>query len=160
MTSTPREPTPPDTDGWLEGEEPAAVVVPSMRALIRRPDGRISPGERAARSSAMAILCHLSVFFGFPIFLFPMVMRDDAFVLHHAKASALAFVLFYGLLLAGFVWHAGFFWVMLAAYIFPLVGIWRASRGERAGVLGLGHQGEGVFFLLQASPRDAKLLEE
>ncbi|MEC9396091.1 MAG: DUF4870 domain-containing protein [Myxococcota bacterium] len=155
---------PPETDGWIETYEPTEEgLSPTIRGLVRRPgeDGRLSKDERAARARSMAILCHMSVLFGFPIFLFSLFQRDDPFVLHHAKASGVAFVLFYGLLVLGIVVHPVLFLAMLATYLFPLVAIWRASKGAKAGWLGLGPIGEATFFPFQLThaSREKLLLE-
>ena len=155
---------PPETDGWIETYESREEgLSPTIRGLVRRPgeDGRLSKEERAARARSMAILCHMSVLFGFPIFLFSLFQRDDPFVLHHAKAAGVAFVLFYGLLVLGIVVHPVLFLAMLATYLFPLVAIWRASQGARAGWFGLGPIGEATFFPFQLTheSRERLLLE-
>lgn len=159
---------PPGSDGWIESYDPLKTgskegVSPTVRALIRRPgeDGKLSKEERAARARSMAILCHMSVLFGFPIFLFSLFQRDDPFVLHHAKAAGVSFVLFYGLLVVGIMVHPVWFFAMLASYLFPLVAIWRASQGARAGWLGLGPFGEATFFPFQLTQesRERLLLE-
>lgn len=102
----------------------------------------------------MSILC------GFPIFLFALFTRDDPFVLHHAKAAGAGFLLFYASLIFGILWSPAWFWIALALYIPSLIGVWRASAGQRLGLLGFGLVGEVLFFPFQPRVKRAKLGSE
>ncbi len=100
---------------------------------------------------------HMSILCGFPIFLFALFTRDDPFVLHHAKAAGTGFLLFYASLIFGILWSPLFFWVALALYVPSLIGVWRASGGQKLGMLGLGLVGEVLFFPFQLKVRRPKL---
>lgn len=96
-------------------------------------------------SRLMAILCHLSCFFGLPVFLLPLLKRDDAFALHHAKAAAVNFILFAAMLALTFGTCGIFLPAMLLCYVPALVGVVLASSGERAGPFAFGNLGERLF---------------
>lgn len=138
-----------ETDGWIETSPQDLPAAASFRALVRRRSVQLTPQDLAARSRASAILMHMSILCGFPIFLFALFKRDDAFVLHHAKAAGAGFVLFYGALLGGLLWEPILFWCALTLYVPSLIGVWRAAVGERAGLFGLGLPGEVLFFPFQ-----------
>lgn len=154
---TPPKPAPPPgTDGWVEERyRPTSSLGETFGAMISPADREITDEEKAARSRATAILCHMSVLFGVPIFLAPFFKRDDPFVLHHAKASAVIFLVFYSTLLAALLGSGWFFALTLSAYIPGIICIWRASGGEAAGMTGLGGVGEMLFFPLK--PRASAL---
>lgn len=97
------------------------------------------------RGRIMAILAHLSVVFGVPVFLVPLVLRKDALSLHHAKAAAVIFFAFYATLSLAMFSSSLFLPVAMALYIPGLVGIRRAVRERSAGHLGLGSLAELVF---------------
>lgn len=144
------------TDGWIESAQISPAE--SFQALVRRRRASaLTPRDRAARARASALLMHMSILCGFPIFLFALFTRDDAFVLHHAKAAGAGFVLFYASLIFGILWSPLFFWVALALYVPSLVGVWRASAGQRSGLFGLGLVGEVLFFPFQPKVKRARL---
>lgn len=147
--------SPDQTDGWIETSSHDLLVSASFKALIRRPSSQLSPRDLAARTRANAILMHMSILCGFPIFLFALFKRDDALVLHHAKAAGAGFVLFYGALLGGLLWEPILFWCALALYVPSLLGVWRAAAGERLGLLGLGLLGEVLFFPFQPRVKES-----
>lgn len=107
--------------------------------------GDDTSGRRLDRAEVMAILSHMSVLFGIPVFMVPLVVRKDALALHHAKAAAIAYFAFYGVLLAAMFGSSLLLPVALAFYIPPLVGIARAVQHRDAGLLGLGDLGEWLF---------------
>jgi len=101
--------------------------------------------DRLTRPTVMALLSHLSVLFGVPVFLAPFLLRRDGHSLHHAKAAAVVFFAFYALLGAAlFGWPALTPAAMLL-YAPGLVGIYRAVQGRRAGFFGFGVFGEWLF---------------
>lgn len=154
-----------DAPDGVDGSVDASAHGPTMtlslfsQALLKRPDGRLSAQDRRSRALAFSILCHMSVLFGLPMFLGPFIARDEEYGLHHAKASAVNFVTFHAAMLAAVIVHPGFFALVLASYLPAWVGIWRASRGQKIGMFGLGPVGEVLFFWLKAKPQAAGLLE-
>lgn len=149
LSSAPR-----DADGWLEGQPPLSLP-DAFRAATRRRDGTLTSQERTARAQATAILCHLGVLFGLPMFLIPFIKRDHALSVHHAKASAVAFVIFHGALLATVFWHSAFLLLVLASYLPAWHGIHRAARAQPVGWLGFGPLGERVLPRLEADQAPA-----
>jgi hypothetical protein len=123
-----------------------------LRAFVaaeRRRARELTPAERASRTRAMAIFCHMGVLFGIPIFVIPMVDRRDPTLLHHAKAAAMTFILFHVAMVmaigASPVWLAA----ILMCYLPALAGVWSASRDRPVGWLGLGPLGELMFTPIQ-----------
>lgn len=152
---------PDGVDGSVgaSGHGPMMTLSLFSQALVKRPDGRLTPEDRRARAQAFSILCHMSVLFGLPMFLAPFFKRDEPYGLHHAKASAVNFTTFHAAMLAAVVVHPGFFALVLASYLPAWVGIWRAARGQRVGIFGLGPIGELAFFWLKPKPEPVALLE-
>ena len=143
-------PPPPETDGWLEAAYAPAPKAPLFKLTPPRPgDGAMTQAERAARARANALLCHMSVLFGLPIFLMFLWRQRDPFLLHHAKSAGAIWLLFYVSLGLAIVVSPGFLALSCLLYGSSLVAIWRASVGRGAGWVGLGPVGEGVFFPFQ-----------
>lgn len=107
----------------------------------------------------MALFMHMSILCGVPIFLLGIFSRrDDPFILHHAKAAGVGYLLFYATLLLGLFLWTPLFWASLLFYVPSLAGVWRGVRGERVGWLGLGHLGEALFFPIQPRPLPGRRL--
>lgn len=102
----------------------------------------------------LAILSHASLLFGLPMFMIPMFMRDNRFALHHSKAAAITFGLFW--LSAGLtaVSCGLFFPLMLLCYIPALVGLIQAANGKLAGTWGMGNFGESLLSGLKVPPEN------
>ena len=145
---------PRDADGWLEGQPPLSLP-DAFRAVTRRRDATLTPQERTARAQAMAILSHMGVLFGLPMFLIPLIKRDHALSVQHAKASAIAFVIFHGALIASVAWHSAFIILVLASYLPAWHGIHRAARARPVGWLGFGPVGERLLPRLDAAQAPA-----
>lgn len=105
--------------------------------------------EGASRERLGALFMHMSILCGLPIFALSFLNRDNPFVLHHAKAAAVNFLLFYTVLFLSFSVTPSLFWLLIPLYLSALVAIWRLTGGHRAGVLGLGPVGEALFFVIQ-----------
>lgn len=97
------------------------------------------------RGRIMAVFCHFSVMFGLPVFVIPFLLRDNAFVLHHAKAAGVIYLLCTAWLAAALLNCALFLPFAFLCYIPALIGIHRASAGVEAGSAALGRTGESVF---------------
>ena len=98
------------------------------------PDGR-----------SLAILSHMSLLFGLPVFIIPLLQRNNALALHHAKAAALIYFGFYGTLILS-MYSTGLFLPLAMLFYLPgLVGIYRAINHEPAGRWGLGDLAERLF---------------
>lgn len=151
---------PRGTDGWaIDQYAPTVGVGETMKALVHRPRHReLTEEELASRARAMALFCHMSVLFGLPVFLIPMVTRDDPFVLHHAKAAAVIFTIFYGALVSAIVVSPLIFAGVVFAYLPGLIAVHHAAGGEKAGLLGMGWAGELLLFPIQTK-RERALLE-
>ena len=93
----------------------------------------------------MAIFSHCSVLFGIPVFLVPMVQRDNEFALHHARAAAVIFLACTAMLVAALTNCAVFLPLVFVCYIPALIGIFRAAAGVKAGTAALGTAGERIF---------------
>lgn len=143
---------PDGTDGSVETAQGPYPITwrPQLGALIRKPSATLTPQERQQRAQAFSVICHMSVLFGLPMFVIPMMKRDQAFSLHHAKASAINFIVFHVAMLASVIFHPYFLFALLVSYLPGWIGIWRAARGQRVGIFGFGPIGEAVFFMLPA----------
>lgn len=152
---------PDGVDGSVEatGHGPTMTLSLFSQALVKRPDGRLTVQDKRARAQAFSILCHMSVLFGLPMFLGPFISRDEAYGLHHAKASAVNFMTFHAAMLAAILFDPRFFALVLVSYVPAWVGIWRAARGQRVGVFGFGPLAEVMFFWLNAKPQPLALLD-
>ena len=166
MSDDHRSGAPSGADGWVrperaEGEEPyereflprSAPAAPLARRA-RQPGGDPREDREGAaqrqeeevrRGKGLALLSHGSVLFGLPVFLIPLVMRDNRFALHHAKAAAVNFILFAAMLALTFGTCGIFLPAMLLCYVPALVGVVLASSGERAGPFAFGNLGERLF---------------
>ena len=148
--------SPDGVDGSIRG---AISTSEALRVLTRRPSATLTSRDFAARARATSVLMHMSLLCGFPIFLFALIKRDNALVLHHAKAAAVGFLFFYSALIVGVLYLPWLFYAALVLYVPSLIGVWRASLGEQAGALGLGPVGEALFFPLQPKVRVPRQLD-
>ena len=126
---------PPGADGHLEGAR--GLDREALVAWMAR-RGAIDDAERARRARASAILAHMSVFFGFPFFLFVWGADHAPLVRQHARASARIFAAFYLLFFFGILvwWPAAL--IAIAIYGAALGAIGRAASGRASGAWGLG----------------------
>ena len=125
---------------------------PARRASTDPVAGNLATDERAesdagfpSRAKSMAVLSHMSVLFGIPVFLVPLIQRKEALPLHHAKAAGLIWFVFYGLLALSTLTTGLLIPVMFLFYLPALVGIYRAIQGREAGRWGLGDLAERIF---------------
>lgn len=102
-------------------------------------------GDGLTRPKVMALLSHLSVFFGVPVFVAPFFLRRDSLSLHHAKAAAVVYFLFYAFLAGALFGWPALTPVAMVMYLPALVGIYRTVQGRDAGLLGFGALGEWLF---------------
>lgn len=93
----------------------------------------------------MAMLSHSSVLLGIPLFIIPMLQKDNEFALHHGKAAGANFI-FFCVAIAVTVFTCGLaFPLIFVVYIPMLVGFVKAINGERAGGWAFGGMGESLF---------------
>ena len=153
------EPTgPASADGWIDSaEEPTAErrerpwpdfdrgedQLPARVEQHARQDEDVD--DEIDEGKALAVLSHLSILFGIPVFLVPMLQRDNAFALHHAKSAGVIFVAFLLALSLSMVTCGLAMPLALLVYVPALVGIVNASRGEEAGPWAFGKLGEKMF---------------
>ncbi len=93
----------------------------------------------------MSIFSYCSVIFGIPVFIVPLVLRNNRFALHHARAAGAAYLacmMFLGLAVMN---CAVFLPLVFVCYIPALIGIYRASAGVEAGTAALGPAGQRIF---------------
>lgn len=128
-------------DGWLETSATPAPLPMPMPMPREVEDGK-----------TLAVLCHASLLFGLPIFLVPMMTRDNRFALHHAKAASMTYALFLGSAALTTVTCGLFFPAMLLCYVPAFVGIVRAANGKVGGTWGMGDLGERVLGGLIVAP--------
>ncbi|MGM0557128.1 MAG: hypothetical protein ACQEVA_12165 [Myxococcota bacterium] len=159
-------PPQPGVDGWVDGAHDRRPVVedeprgpefdlggPEERPLARRDSWEKWAEERdqepvespVQRGKPMAILSHMSVLFGVPVFLIPIIKRDNAFALHHAKSAMVIYLLFIAGLIASFATCGLALPFALLLYVPAIVGVVHAARGDRAGPWALGHLGERLL---------------
>jgi uncharacterized membrane protein len=70
-------------------EEPA----PKQAAMVTTQEGEVTITEQVAEAGkAMAVLSHLSTFLHLPLFLIPLLQKDNPFALYHARQAAVGFV--------------------------------------------------------------------
>lgn len=139
------------TESDLHGADADGGRVDSQRDLARtrdtRPartnDKKVRPGGDDGKP--MAILAHLSVLFGLPIFVIPLIQRDNALALHHAKAAAVIYGMFLIAGAASMVTCGLALPLMLLCYVPAVIGIVQAANGEQAGKWGMGDFGEQIF---------------
>ena len=141
----------PSPSGILPRDAPQL----SWLKRLRRPDPNPSPAELQSRAQSFSVLCHMSVLFGLPMFIIPMIKRDHAFSLHHGKASAVNFIVFHLAMLASVTLHPAFLLGVLLSYLPAWAGIWRAARGQEVGWIGFGPLAEALFRPLLPSPPPA-----
>jgi hypothetical protein len=155
---------PRGADGWVDSEPDSrrrrSVDVAERHRVepvlsepddhpLQRVDRRRTSEQTRAESSnsgqAMAILAHLSIIFGLPVFLIPMLQRNNALALHHAKAAGTIYGIFVLCGLVAFLTCGLAVPLAILCYVPALVGIVKAARGEHAGAWGLGTMGERIF---------------
>lgn len=106
--------------------------------------GRFAKSE-VDSGKPMAIVSYCSIMFGIPVFIAPLVMRDNEFSLHHGKAAGLIYLMGTAFVLAAFTNCALFLPLAFVCYIPALIGIYRASAGVEAGTAALGPLSERFF---------------
>lgn len=93
----------------------------------------------------MGVFSHFSVVFGVPVFLVPMVLRDNTFALHHARAAGVIYLVSLLFVVLAVTNCAIFLPLVFVCYIPALIGIYRASAGVEAGTSALGPAGQRLF---------------
>ena len=142
-----------DTD-WSGSHEERVDFGPTDRppalrdpAPLGRTDGDPSDADAHYREDgrSLAILSHMSLLFGLPIFVIPLVQRKNALALHHAKAAMVIYFAFCGTLLLSIYSTGLFIPLAMLLYLPGLVGIYRAIQRQKAGRWGLGDLAERLF---------------
>lgn len=89
------------------------------------------------RGKGMAYLAYASIFLGFPVFIIPLIQRDNPFSLYHARQAAGIYVLFF--IIFAFIMVFSFITLGFGSLAFPLIfiiwvpsihGFMLVSRGE------------------------------
>jgi uncharacterized membrane protein len=159
--------TPPGADGWVDGEpedaarrkpRPADFAEPAPQEPlyeqprhypIQRRQPQNAPADPHAEmideGKPLALFSHLSILFGLPIFMIPLLQRENAFALHHAKAAGVTFILFLMMFVLTFLTCGLAVPLLLLCYIPAIVGLVKASQGERCTSLAFGNLGESIF---------------
>ena len=105
----------------------------------------------------LAALAHASVFLGLPLFLIPMLQKEDEFALAHAKAAGANFVFWviaFGLTMI----TCGLAFPLLFLTWIPMIAGWiNVANDERPGGLALGSMGQQLFPKIKVN--DHKQLE-
>ena len=120
---------------------------PPVPADTSRSQPAASDDEKrpSADGRSMAVISHMSVLFGIPVFLVPVLRRRTPLGVHHAKAASLIYFGFY-LNLALAMFASGFFLPVAMLFYLPgVVGVYRALRRQEAGKWGLGDLAERLF---------------
>ena len=89
------------------------------------------------RGKGMAYLAYASIFLGFPVFILPLIQRDNPFSLYHARQAAGIYVLFFiifAILMAFSFITLGFgslaFPIVFIVWVPSIHGFMLVSRGE------------------------------
>ncbi len=145
-------------DGWVspenaqrEASQPQFHEHPHRPPMVlnRPPDLQ----DEVDQGKAIAMLSHASLFFGLPLFLIPMVTRDNRFALHHGKAAAVTYIYFMVSLVSMIITCGLTIPLVMLAYIPAIVGIVQAANGQLAGTWGFGTLGEKLFGNLNVKPQ-------
>lgn len=153
-----RDDEPIGTDGWVDTKprrrmpEPRLQEAPNYPLVVAQTDD--DTDLEVQQGKAMAILAYASLLFGLPVFLIPLIMRDNAFALHHAKAAGAGFLLFFAAGLLTFVSCGLFFPLVMLCYVPALIGVLQAANGQLAGTWGLGNFGEAMFKGIQLKEKN------
>ena len=78
----------------------------------------MSAGE-VASGKMFAILCYAINFVGFPFWIIPLITRDNAFALYHAKQCLVLWIILFALCLIGAVLTS----VCIGVVFFPIAGV-------------------------------------
>lgn len=136
----------PDRGPDIEVDGPEERPIARHRShLASKPDERGGADSTVEDGKPMAVLSHMSILFGLPIFLIPIIRRDNAFALHHAKSAMVIFLMFIAAFVASFVTCGLAVPLALLLYVPAIVGVVHAARGEPAGRWALGHLGERLL---------------
>lgn len=152
------------TDGWVTpeastDERTEATFDPSsfhrapdhlpVRADRDAPPAPTPPNANTDASpsagKSMAVLGHLSVLFGLPVFLLPLLQNDDDFSRRHGRAAALIYLGFYGSIGLSFLNCGVFMPLAMLFYIPAVVAIGRAVEGRPPGKWGFGELADRIF---------------
>lgn len=125
----------------LAEEEALLRVTDEEEELLRRRE----LGREVERGKPLSILSYASVMIGLPLFFVPMVLRNNRYSLHHARAAGACYLLGTTMVVASFTNCAIFLPLAFACYIPALVGIYRSAAGARAGAAALEPLGEKLF---------------
>lgn len=142
---------PPNTDGWVEDSQATHRQPPPSQLPVRTGDTLPEPAaaDDADEGKALALLSHASLLFGIPVFILPMLQKDNRFALHHSKAAAVNFICFTIAVSLTIVTCGLAFPLIFVCYVPAIVGAVRAANGELAGSWGWGRTGERLFSGLQ-----------
>lgn len=130
-------------DGWVRASQPASSRPVGPPHAVDDVEETVE--EMISRGKPMAALSHMSVLFGLPIFLVPLLRRENAFALHHAKAALATYLLFIAGFVASFLTCGLALPLALLMYVPAIAGVVHATRGELAGRWGLGDVGEKLL---------------
>jgi hypothetical protein len=156
------KPAADDAMWTTRSDSPAAatgVTLPEPPGVKKKPP-KPEPLSDIDSGKAMAILAHTSIVLALPVFLAPLIMRQNDFALHHAKAAGANFLFFVIFGVLAVLTKGLAVPLMFLCYIPALVGIVNAANGRSAGQLGLGPLGERIFHTIAARDDDSPKLPE
>lgn len=149
----PPDPTDPTDDLWTMKN----VAPQSASGLsVPHPPGEPKPKPKPEPLSdidsgrAMAIFAHSSVVLGLPVFLIPLISRDNAFALHHAKAAGVNFAALVLFAILTVLTGGLALPLIFVCYLPALVGVVNAANGDEANSWALGGLGESIFSAFRA----------
>ncbi len=152
-------------DGWVDphaatewGLEAVSEPPPGPTQMARAPSSATPPVDSIEAGKAMALLSHASVLLGLPLFVIPMMQRDNDFALVHSKAAAVNFIFFIVALTLTMMTCGLAFPLIFLVYVPMIIGCVDAMNGRRPGALAWGGSGEKMFAGLQIKD-DTNLLE-
>ncbi len=120
-------------------------------------------GDPAKSSNAtlFALLSYASMFFGFPVFIFPLAMKEDEFSVYHARQAGAVYILwlilFAAIMILSFV-TCGFgafaVPIIFLVYIPTIHGMILAAQGEMREPMLVFGLGDKIFGGIQAKPKE------
>lgn len=111
----------------LDGSDDLPVDVPEPPPEIR------AEPETEDGGKLMAVLSHLSVFFGVPVFLIPLFRREEPLATDHARAAAVVYTAFYATLAVALFGAPLVFALTMFLYVPAAIGVYQSVLGAAPG---------------------------
>lgn len=151
----PPPPPPPVREKARESHPSGAVLVPAPW-----PTATTTPEQQVQSGKMWALLSYAGIFFGLPLAVVPLLQRDNAYALYHAKHATAAYAASVVLFIVWCIFYAiscGFGAVAFPLVMLPWVvaghGIWLVREGAWRQPIGLFGLGDRLFGTLELKSR-------